>query len=84
MSGWGSFSTPKPELRARRFVLDRIEDISGVSGTGIVADGVVFPNGKAVIGWRSESPSVIVYDDMVAVSDVHGHGGATRIVWVDP
>jgi hypothetical protein len=31
--------------RPRRFVLERDVDVSGLSGTGVVADGVVFPDG---------------------------------------
>ena len=28
------------------FILRRLEDVSGVSGTGVVAEGVEFSNGK--------------------------------------
>lgn len=30
-----------PDTKVRRFVLERTEDVSGISGTGTVADGVV-------------------------------------------
>ncbi len=35
------------------FHLYRTQDESGVSGTGIVGDGVVFPNGWCFFVWRS-------------------------------
>ena len=44
------------------FYLKRTEDESGVSGTGRVAQGFVFDNGKVAVTWLSEHPSVTVYD----------------------
>jgi hypothetical protein len=41
----------------RQFHLVRTEDISGVSGTGHIAEGVVFSNGWCVLRWVSEKPS---------------------------
>lgn len=67
----------------RRFNLNRIEDETGISGTGIVAEGVVFANGKAALSWRTSHTSVAVYDSMFALEAIHGHGGRTRIEWVD-
>lgn len=71
------------ETTARRFVLVRHRDLSGVSGTGIVADGCEFPSGKCVVAWRGKRPSVAVYDSMLAVEDVHAHKGATEIRFID-
>lgn len=67
----------------RRFRLHRIEDVSGVSGTGVVADGVVFPDGHAAIHWRGQWPTTTSHPSMESVLAVHGHGGATRVVWLD-
>jgi hypothetical protein len=67
----------------RRFVLFRSEDESGVSGTGTVAEGVVFSSGKCVISWLSDTPSVEVYDSVEEIERIHGHGGKTRVRWVD-
>lgn len=50
-----------PPVKARRFELHRFEDISGVSGTGIVADGVQFPDGVVAMRWRSDFPTSVVY-----------------------
>jgi len=64
------------------FRLVRDKDISGVSGTGIVAEGVEFGDGTAVIHWVSgDVHSTSVYPGIMAVAAIHGHGGATRIVW---
>lgn len=67
----------------RRFRLIRHEDISGVSGTGVVAEGVVFSTGKVVLSWCSEYRSVTVYDTVDDLEAVHGHEGRTRIEWLD-
>ena len=62
------------------FYLKRAEDESGVSGTGRVAQGFVFDNGKVAVTWLSEHPSVTVYDNIGEVTAIHGHGGKTEIV----
>jgi len=64
------------------FVLRRTEDITGVSGTGIVADGVRFVGGKTVTRWRGGTTGVAqtcVWDSIQDVKTVHGHNGATQI-----
>ncbi len=35
----------------KKFWLKRIEDVSQVSGTGIVAEGIIFSDGVAVLRW---------------------------------
>lgn len=74
-----------PEIRFRRFVLQRNEDVTGVSGTGIVAEGVEFSDGVVVLHWISQWPSSVVHYDrgMESVIHVHGHGGKTNIVWLE-
>jgi hypothetical protein len=68
----------------RRFELHRDIDATGISGTGIVAQGVRFTTDKCVLSWLTAVGSVAVYDSMAHVEAIHGHGGATRIVWVGP
>jgi hypothetical protein len=70
----------------RRFALVRDEDVSGVSGTGVVAQGVEFTDGTVALRWTSAWPTSVVFHDrgMDAVDAVHGHNGKTRIVWLDP
>lgn len=63
------------------FYLDRLEDESGVSGTGIVARGFEFPDGTCALWWR-DSGSLGVYKSLAKVTEIHGHKGKTRIVSV--
>jgi hypothetical protein len=72
----------KPQL-PRRFYLQRDIDITGASGTGHVADGVLWPDGTASVRWLGERPSIVHWDRMDDAEAIHGHGGATRIVWLD-
>lgn len=67
----------------RRFVLERTEDITGVSGTGVVADGVVWPDGKVTIAWRGEHRSITIWPDLDTAIAIHGHEGATKAVFID-
>lgn len=67
---------------ATPFVLRRNEDVTGVSGTGIVADGAWFPaagNSKAVVRWRGERGSTVVWDNIQHVREIHGHDGRTTV-----
>ena len=66
---------------SRLFQLHRDEDVTGVSGIGVVADGVVFPDGVAVVRWRGDRQSTVVWPSIEDVEAIHGHNGATRIVW---
>lgn len=75
---------PADTATARRFLLRRHQDISGVSGVGDVADGVLWPDGTAVVRWRGDNPSTVHWDrGRASVELIHGHGGATEIVWLD-
>lgn len=67
----------------RRFRLIRAKDISGVSGIGHVADGVMFTDEAVVIRWRGARPSTVVWPSIEDVEAVHGHDGSTWIEWVD-
>ena len=68
----------------RTFVLNRIEDASGVSGTGVVAEGVVFSDGKCAVRWIvGEHRCTSTWDSLNDIEKVHGHGGMTVIVFHD-
>ncbi len=64
---------------AKTFYLVRNEDDSGISGTGRVAQGIVFDNGKVALTWLSEHPSVTIYDNLGEVRAIHGHAGKTEV-----
>ena len=65
---------------AKIFHLHRVEDESGISGTGRIAQGVIFDNGKVALSWLSEHPSVSMYDNIGDVRAIHGHEGKTEII----
>ena len=65
----------------KQFWLKRIKDISGISGTGIVAEGVVFENGKCAMNWLTPTSSVGLYDNMEILEKIHSHEGHTKIIY---
>lgn len=67
----------------RLFELHRDIDSSGVSGTGVVAQGVEFDSGQCAMTWLTEWNSVAVYPDITTLEAIHGHGGNTRVVYVE-
>jgi hypothetical protein len=69
------------------FNLNRAVDASGVSGVGLIAEGVVFSGGQAVLHWVSERTvvgvsSLVIYDSMEDLVKVHGHNGNTTVEWL--
>ncbi|MGW0012549.1 hypothetical protein ACWDVX_22740 [Streptomyces tendae] len=75
---------PDQQVAPRRFVLRRRTDVSGISGTGDIADGVQWPDGTASLRWRGPHPKADFCDRGIDTAEfVHGHGGATEIVWLD-
>jgi len=67
----------------RTFHFERIHDVSGTSGCGRVADGVVFDDGQTVVHWFGKHSSVNVYHSFSDVEWIHGHQGNTQIVFHD-
>ena len=57
----------------RRFTMRRDFDVSGVSGTGIVLEGVHFSTGVVVIHWLTPPPrgSISVFDDLEQFLAIH-------------
>lgn len=71
--------------RPGTFRLYREVDVSGVSGTGHIADGVLWPDGTVTVRWLSDHPSTTNWDrGMESVQRVNGHGGSTRVIWDNP
>lgn len=66
-----------------RFRLIRNQDESGVSGTGHVADGVEFVDGRCALRWRTAVASTCVYDSIADLKEIHGHAGKTEIQYLD-
>jgi hypothetical protein len=69
---------------SRRFHLQRDHDVSGVSGTGKVAEGTLWSDGTVSVRWLGDRPSTVNWASIDDALHVHGHGGHTRIVWEDP
>ena len=69
------------DIKIRTFTLVRSVDVSGVSGTGVVAEGVVFHDGQAVISWYGQFHTLVVAPNVECVEKIHGHNGSTTIVW---
>jgi hypothetical protein len=68
----------------RAFRLVRDVDETGISGTGIVAEGVEFTDGVVAIRWMGKWPTSVVFHDrgMESLLAVHGHNGKTRVEYV--
>jgi hypothetical protein len=69
----------------RRFRLVRHQDVSGVSGTGVVAHGVEWPDGTVSMRWAVPGlpPSFANWESLEAILAVHGHQGKTEVEWID-
>jgi hypothetical protein len=71
----------------KRFILYREEDATGVSGTGVVATGVVWPDGHAALRWKADdhesASSTSVWSSVADLLRVHGHGGLSKIFYLD-
>lgn len=71
----------------RTFWLVRDQDPTGISGTGVVAEGVIFSDGSVALRWRGpiEHPwgtteaTTVLHPHIQNVQNLHGHNGATRI-----
>lgn len=67
----------------RLFLLVRREDVSGVSGVGVVAEGIEFANGTCIMLWRRQPYNMGIYRSSNALLETHGHDGRTSIKWMD-
>jgi len=71
-------------MAAKVFYLVRLEDPSGVAGTGIVAEGIQFSQGDAQVKWMSKYPCFQWWPKgWKHTGLIHGHGGKTKVVWAD-
>ena len=75
----GTQQLRRPSLT--RFVLYRTEDETGISGEGIVAEGVEFETGECAMSWLTSFRSIAIYPSAAELTAIHGHDGRTKIVW---
>ena len=67
----------------RRFVLDRERDLTDVSGTGVIAEGVECePDGLVLLYWKKYKTSG-TYPSMQVIEEVHCHHALTVVRWID-
>ncbi len=57
--------------------------MSGSSGVGIVAEGVVFTDGAVALRWLVAPCSTAFYAHIEDVRTIHGHEGRTQVVMLD-
>lgn len=65
----------------RTFLLVRKEDLTGISGTGEVAEGVQFSDGACALRWKTDKSSIGIYKSITDVIAIHGHNGSTTVRW---
>ncbi len=65
----------------KKFYLLRHEDVNGLSGTGVVAEGVLFDFGMGSLNWLTDEPTVTVFTrGYKGIRKLHGHNDKTEIV----
>ena len=67
----------------RRFHLVRHEDVSGCSGCGVVAEGVIWSGGHVSLTWLLAPYGETRYACLADVERIHGHEGRTQVVMLD-
>jgi hypothetical protein len=65
----------------KMFRLVRKEDVSGVSGVGVVAEGVEFHDGQCVMSWYGRHHTIEVAPRIDDIIEIHGHEGKTVVQW---
>lgn len=74
----GRLIKPVDREASKTFYLQRNEDWSGISGTGLVAVGFEFER-LAMLHWLDQEGSTFWYENVEVIEQVHGHGGRTLI-----
>jgi hypothetical protein len=77
------YRQPGVDSDPRLFMVDRRKDQTGISGIGVIAEGVQFTDGTVVIRWITETPTTAVFDSIDDLRKVHGHRGDSVIRWVE-
>lgn len=68
----------------KTFHLLRTDDVSGVSGTGIIAEGFVDHNGTCFLSWLTKYQSWGIYPSMETLENIHSHDGKTQVIFDEP
>lgn len=79
-------------MTARLFHLIREDDPTGISGTGIVAEGIRFTDGQVALRWLETAtarpgagvrPTTVIHESVNSVVALHGHGSNTYVEYAD-
>lgn len=70
--------------KLQEFYLLRKKDVSGVSGLGVVARGIVLPSHRVVMEWSMPFESITLFQNIGEVEKIHGHEGATELILGTP
>lgn len=71
--------------KVKPFYLLRHVDLTGTSGTGVVAMGAIMPSGQVFLEWTaSNHVSWNMFDNIEDVNLINGHDGNTEIIYGDP
>jgi hypothetical protein len=64
---------PRAPSGMRSFTLRRENDVSGVSGTGLVLEGALFSTGVVVVHWLTPPPrgSIAIFDTLDQLLSIH-------------
>lgn len=65
------------------FVIIRETDNTGISGIGIVADGVQFKNGKCVLCWRGKIQTIVIHENIKSVMQLSCSHSKSKIKWLN-
>lgn len=63
-------------------MLKRFEDVSGISGLGIIAEGIIWSDGTVAYRWLSDIATTVIAKDIETVKVLHGHDGKTKLVYM--
>lgn len=74
---------PIKENKLKTFQLYRKHDISGVSGTGLIAEGCEFTFGRVCVCWLGSQKSIVLWDSIEDLKKVNCHNGSTVIKYLD-
>lgn len=64
------------------FMLKRFEDETGFSGTGVVAEGIVFSDGTVVYRWLTKTPTTVIANNIEEIEQIHGHDSKTKLIYL--
>jgi hypothetical protein len=64
----------------RKFYLLRHQDVNGHSGTGVVAEGILFDDGTGAMTWLTPMKTVTTFWKMADIRTMHGHDGKTEVI----